>query len=93
MNAFGFASNSARDARASVARSCDCVTAIATSFNDCPGFTVSCPPFAYETDAASGALAAAPGAASALLMPTPASANVTAATAATAAEADKRPLP
>ncbi len=40
MNAFGFVSNSARDARTSVARSCDCVTAIATSFSDCPGRTV-----------------------------------------------------
>lgn len=40
MNAFGFASNNACDARASVPLSCDCVTAIATSFNDCPGFTV-----------------------------------------------------
>jgi hypothetical protein len=40
MKAFGFASNNACDARASVALSCDCVTAIATSFNDCPGRTV-----------------------------------------------------
>jgi hypothetical protein len=34
MKALGFASKSARAARASVARSCDCVTAIATSFSD-----------------------------------------------------------
>jgi hypothetical protein len=37
INAFGFASNKAFEARASVARSCDCVAAIATSFSDCPG--------------------------------------------------------
>jgi hypothetical protein len=41
MKALGFASNNAREARASVARSCDCVTAIATSFSDCPGRTVN----------------------------------------------------
>jgi hypothetical protein len=41
MKAFGFASKSAREARASVALSCDCVTAIATSFSDCPGRTVT----------------------------------------------------
>lgn len=40
MNAPGFASNRARVARASVARSCDCVTSIATSLSDCPGRTV-----------------------------------------------------
>jgi hypothetical protein len=79
MKAFGFASNNACDARASVARSCDCVTAIATSFNDCPGFTVYWPPAAYETDAASGALAASPGAATALLTAAPASAKAKAA--------------
>jgi hypothetical protein len=58
MNAFGFASNSARAARASVARSCDCVTATATSFNDCPGRTVYRDPAvrASETDVV-GALA------------------------------------
>src|ERR1700684_1449493 len=37
INAFGFASNRAFEARASVARSCDCVEAIATSLSDCPG--------------------------------------------------------
>jgi hypothetical protein len=37
INAFGFASNRAFEARASVARSCDCVAAIATSLSDCPG--------------------------------------------------------
>jgi hypothetical protein len=41
MKALGFASNNAREARARVARSCDCVTAIATSFSDCPGRTVN----------------------------------------------------
>jgi hypothetical protein len=46
LKAPGFASNNARVARASVARSRDWVTAIATSFNDCPGFTVYWPPAA-----------------------------------------------
>ena len=34
MNAFGLASKIAFDARAKVARSCDCVSAIAMSFSD-----------------------------------------------------------
>jgi hypothetical protein len=37
INAFGFASKRAFEARTSVARSCDCVAAIATSLSDCPG--------------------------------------------------------
>jgi hypothetical protein len=36
MNALGFASNSARDARTSTAGSCDCVAAMARSLSDCP---------------------------------------------------------
>ena len=40
MNAAGFVSNSACVERASTALSCDCVTAIATSFSDCPARTV-----------------------------------------------------
>jgi hypothetical protein len=37
INALGFASNNAFEARASVPRSCDCVAAIAASLSDCPG--------------------------------------------------------
>ncbi|GLU32276.1 hypothetical protein Busp01_21180 [Trinickia caryophylli] len=42
MKADGLASKIALAARASTAFSCDCVMAIATSFRDCPGFTVYC---------------------------------------------------
>ncbi|CAB5282187.1 hypothetical protein IST419_04770 [Burkholderia multivorans] len=41
MNACGFASNSARPARASTAGSRDCVAAIAMSLRDWPGWTVT----------------------------------------------------
>lgn len=54
MNEEGFASKIAFDARDNTARSCDCVTAMATSFSDCPGFTVT-----WVADAAPGADAAA----------------------------------
>ncbi|HEV3105988.1 MAG TPA: hypothetical protein VGZ01_09885 [Trinickia sp.] len=43
-NADGLASKMAFDARLSTARSCDCVTAIATSLSDCPGLTLTVVP-------------------------------------------------
>jgi hypothetical protein len=55
MKADGFASKIAFDARDNTARSCDCVTAIATSLSDCPGLTVNW----VAADAAPGADAAA----------------------------------
>jgi hypothetical protein len=58
INAFGFASNKAFEARASVARSCDCVAAIATSLSDCPGRIVYWLPASSGADAVVGALAA-----------------------------------
>ena len=58
MNEEGFASKIAFDARDNTARSCDCVTAMATSFSDCPGFTVTwVADSAPGTDAAAAALA------------------------------------
>jgi hypothetical protein len=63
INAFGFASNNAFAARASVPRSCDCVAAIARSLSDCPGRTVYWLPATSGAEAASGALAAASAAA------------------------------
>ncbi|AYZ64039.1 hypothetical protein EGY31_13045 [Burkholderia multivorans] len=56
MNACGFASNSARPARAITPGSCDCVAAIAMSLRDWPGWTVI----------VSGAAAPAAGAAASL---------------------------
>ena len=69
INAFGFASNKAFEARASVARSCDCVAATATSLSDCPGRIVYWLPASSGADAAVGALAASAVAACAPDMP------------------------
>lgn len=59
MNACGFASKSARPARASTPGSCDCVTATAMSLSDWPGRTVIVSGAACSADAALAASGAA----------------------------------
>ena len=61
MNAFGFASKSARDIFSRVARSVEPVIWEAISLSDCPGFTLYCvmAPVADAADATAGAEASA----------------------------------
>jgi hypothetical protein len=82
MKEAGFASKIAFEARDNTARSCDCVTAMATSFSDCPGFTVN-----RVADSVPTADAAAPLAGSAAKAPGEVKTIVASATANTVAVA------
>ena len=82
MNALGFASNKALEARANVARSCDCVAAIATSLSDCPGRIVYWLPASSGAEAATAAAALAASAVAACAPDAPVKVHASAAAAA-----------